>query len=337
MSSDAADVTVIGAGPVGLFALFACGRKGLKCHSVDALDFIGGQCAALYPEKYIYDIPAIPRIKAEDLISSLQEQIAPFQPTFHLGQRAQNLRECDNGFEITTDQGKSWQTKTVLIAGGAGCFQPKRPDIPDIENYEGQSVFYHVQKQKDFKDKRIVIAGGGDSAVDWAIALTEVAREVHVIHRRAQFRSSPDTLEVLKQKVATGHIKLHVPYQLDSLEGESPYLSHVIIKHISEGHTTALEAEALLPFFGLETQLGPLSQWDLMIEKNKLCVDPSTCRTNRSGIYAIGDMASYDKKLKLILSGFAEAEQAAHAIYAFIYPDRSHHFAHSTSTGVSQV
>lgn len=327
------DIAVIGAGPVGLFAIFECGMVKMRCHVIDALDAVGGQCTALYPEKPIYDIPGHPAISAADLIDKLAEQAAPFAPTFHLNQRVESLKQKDGGFILETSAGLTLEAKAVIIAGGCGAFGPNRPPLAGIEAYEGKSVFYFVKRKEELRGKRVVIAGGGDSAVDWAIALAGVASHVSVVHRRDKFRAAPESAARLQELAKSGAIELVVPYQLDALEGQNGQLTDVVVKDL-DGKTRHLPTDVLLPFFGLAMNLGPIAQWGLNLERNHITVDPATCRTSVPGIFAIGDIANYPGKLKLILSGFAEAALAAHAAYPLVHPGEALHFEYSTTSGV---
>lgn len=328
------DVLIVGAGPVGLFAVFQCGMLKMRCHVVDVLEMVGGQCAALYPEKPIYDIPAHPSITGQNLVDQLQAQIAPFNPVFHLGQQVEMLHKNDGGtFEVTTSKGTRFHTKAIIIAAGSGAFGPKKPPLKDLEKYEGSGVFYYVTNKNLFKDKKIAIAGGGDSAIDWAIILADLASKVYVVHRRPQFRGAPDSVEKLHALANEGRLELVIPYQLSSLEGTDGTLSGVGVETL-DGQKRLLEADALLAFFGLSSNLGTLSQWGLDGAKQVLAIDPTTGATNIPGIFAVGDVASYPHKLKLIMTGFAEAAQAAHAAYSFVFPDKALHFEHSTTSGV---
>lgn len=328
------DVAVIGAGPVGLFAVFECGMLNMRCHVIDALDAAGGQCTALYPEKPIYDIPGYPRIDAADLVQRLMEQARPFHPVFHLGQQVTALAPAqDGGFRLTTTTGTAITARAVLIAAGVGAFGPNRPPLKGIEAYEGGAVRYLVTRRDDFRDKRVVIAGGGDSAVDWAISLAEIARQVTVVHRRDKFRCAPDSASRLELLADSGRIELAIPYQLDALEGDGTHLRAVLLKSLN-GKAKRVEADFLLPFFGLAMTLGPIANWGLNLERNHVIVDPSTGETSTPGIYAAGDIARYKNKLKLILTGFAEVAQAAHAMHARVHPGEALHFEYSTSKGV---
>lgn len=329
------DAVIVGAGPVGLFAIFQLGMARLRCHVVDGLDTPGGQCVALYPEKPIYDIPASPRVLAGDLIARLMEQAAPFTPHFHLGQRAETLHRADDdsAWRLTTNTGTVIEAPVVVIAVGAGAFGPNRPPLEGIEAYEGTGVFYMVTRREAFRDCRVVIAGGGDSAVDWAISLSEVASRVMVVHRRAKFRAAPESVARLHALAESGQVELVTPYQLHGLEGDGHRLSGVVVADL-DGNTRRLEADRLLPFFGLATSLGPIAGWGLDMDRQQIRVDPATCATSLPGVFAIGDVATYPGKLKLILTGFSEAAMAAHAAYEKAHPGEVLHFEHSTTTGV---
>lgn len=329
-------VVVIGAGPVGLFAVFQCGMQGLSCVVVDALDAVGGQCQALYPEKPIYDIPAYPSISGGMLSEKLAQQAAPFNPRYLLGQRVAKLEPCGNAWHVTTDQGTRIEARAVIIAAGAGAFGPNRPPLEGIEAFEASgAVQYYVKKAEAFRGKSVVIAGGGDSAVDWAVILADIAAKVYVVHRRAKFRALPESiskLEVLAAK-PKGRVELVTPYQLHRLEGGNGMLGAVVVATL-EGAERRLEADHLLAFFGLSMDIGAVAQWGLELEHNHIRVDQGTAATNLSGVYAVGDIATYPHKLKLIATGFAEAAQAAHAAYNHLNPDKPRHFQYSTTQGV---
>jgi thioredoxin reductase (NADPH) len=328
------DVAIIGAGPVGLFAVFACGMLKMRCEVVDALDTIGGQCAALYPEKPIYDIPGYPMVAAAELIDKLALQAAPFKPIYHLGQQVAGVSAAPaGGFLLTTSAGTRLEARAVIVAAGVGAFGPNRPPLDGIAEFEGRSVFYLVKRREDFRGKRVVIAGGGDSAVDWAISLTDVAKRIMVVHRRPRFRAAPESAARLQRLAEDGRIDLVVPYQLSALEGRGGTLARVVVADLA-GHTRALEADALLAFFGLATNLGPIAAWGIELAHGHVLVDPATCATSTPGIFAIGDIATYPGKLKLILSGFAEAAMAARAIHPLVHPGEALHFEYSTTTGV---
>lgn len=327
------DIAIIGAGPAGLFAVFQCGMLGLKCDVIDSLEGIGGQCTALYPEKPIYDIPGFPAIDAGQLIAGLEQQAAPFAPRYHLAQTVTALQKQGEGWRLETSRGTIIHAKAVIVAAGGGCFGPNRPPLADLDSYEGVSVFYMVRRKQDFANKNIVIAGGGDSAVDWALSLVDVAKSVNVVHRRDKFRAAPESLARMHQLAAEGRLNLIVPYQLKALHGENGRLKAVEI--ISpDSDIRLLNADVLLPFFGLSADLGPIAGWGLDLQKHHVTINPLTCETSEKGIYAIGDIVSYNKKLKLILTGFAEAAQAAHAAYEYINPGKALHFEYSTTKGV---
>ncbi|MBI1775737.1 MAG: NAD(P)/FAD-dependent oxidoreductase [Proteobacteria bacterium] len=328
-----ADVAIIGAGPVGLFAVFECGMLKMKAHVIDALDVPGGQCAALYPEKPIFDIPGYPRIDAAELVDRLVEQAQPFKPAYHLGQQVQKATAMAEGWQLETASGLRIGARALVIAAGVGAFGPNRPPLAGIEAFEGKSVFYLVKRREDFRGKRIVIAGGGDSAVDWALSLAEVAERVMVVHRRPKFRAAPESESRLKALSDAGKLDLVVPYQLADVEGANGQVTGVVVATL-DGERRRLEADVLLPFFGLSMNLGPIASWGLNLERNHITVDPATCRTNASGVFAIGDIATYPGKLKLILSGFAEAALAAHAIRPLVFPGEVFHFEYSTTQGI---
>lgn len=328
------DVAIIGAGPVGLFAAFECGMLKLDSVLIDTLAEIGGQCTALYPEKPIFDIPAHPAIAAGHLISNLEQQIAPFDIPRLLGRRVDGLSGEIGNFVLVTNQGDEIRCKAVVLAAGAGAFGPNRPPIPGLEAFESTGgVQYLVRRREDFRGARVVIAGGGDSAVDWALSLREVAAKVMVVHRRPKFRAAPETAAQLEAAGAAGQIELVIPYQLDTLHGTDGKLRAVGVKDLV-GEIRMLDADHLLAFFGLSMDLGPIANWGLGIEHSHIRIDPATCQTTTPGVFAIGDVATYAGKLKLILQGFSEGAVAAHAIHPIVYPDTALHFEYSTSKGV---
>ena len=328
------DVVIVGAGPVGLFAVFECGMLKMRCHVVDALDMVGGQCTALYPEKPIYDIPAHPAIEAADLIDRLAEQAAPFDPTYHLGQQVEKLTRTDEGrWLVETSTGTRIDTQAVIVAAGCGAFGPNRPPLDGLERYEGTSVFYMVRRKQDFAGKRVVIAGGGDSAIDWTLSLADIAEKVYVVHRRPKFRGAPESVARMEALARDGRIELVVPYQLSGLDGADGQLTAVRVATL-DGEEKALPADALLAFFGLSMNLGPIAEWGLNLERSHITVTQPSCATSAEGVFAIGDIATYPGKLKLILCGFAEAAQAAHAIHPLVHPGEALHFEYSTSKGV---
>lgn len=329
------DVVIIGAGPVGLFAIFECGMMGMKCHVIDALDMIGGQCAALYPEKPIYDIPAHPSLTGGELIDNLKKQAEPFDPEYHLDQKVQSLTRLEDSerWLVETNKGLTIDTKAIIIAAGVGAFGPNRPPLEGIEDYEGKSVFYYVRSREEFRGKRVAIAGGGDSAVDWALSLAELTDHIYFIHRRDKFRAAQDSVNKLHKLRDEGKVEFVIPYQLSSLQGSNGELSGVEVKDL-DGNTKTLKADVLLPFFGLAMNLGPIAEWGLNLDKKHITVDQATSQTSAPGIYSIGDVATYPHKQKLILTGFAEAAQAAHSIRQLVFPGEVFHFEYSTTQGV---
>jgi thioredoxin reductase (NADPH) len=328
------DVAIIGAGPVGLFAVFECGMLRMKSVVIDALAEIGGQCSALYPEKPIFDIPAHPEIAAADLVASLEKQAAPFKPLMLLGRRVERLSGGAGAFELATSEGDVIRCKAVIIAAGAGAFGPNRPPLDHLAEYEATgAVRYLVARREDFRGKRVVIAGGGDSAVDWALSLKQIAAKVTVVHRRDKFRCAPESAAQLKAAADRGEVEMAIPYQLHGLEGSGGALSGVVVATL-KGETRTLPADVLLPFYGLSMELGPIAEWGLGIEHKHVAVTPATCETNIPGVHAIGDIATYPGKLKLILQGFSEGAMAAHAIHPRVFPGEALHFEYSTSKGL---
>jgi thioredoxin reductase (NADPH) len=328
------DVAIVGAGPVGLFAVFELGMLKLRSVLIDALAETGGQCAALYPEKPIYDIPAIPAIEAGELITQLERQIAPFRAGRLLGRRVQGLTGERGAFLLTTDHGDAVRAKAVVIAAGAGAFGPNRPPLDGLAAYEASgAVQYYVRRRQELRGKRVVIAGGGDSAVDWALALRGIAGAICVVHRRAKFRAAPESAAQLDSAAERGEVELVIPYQLHALHGSGGVLHAVEVADL-DGGRRLLEADVLLPFFGLSTDLGPIAEWGIALERHHVPVTPATCETSVPGVFAIGDVAVYPGKLKLILQGFSEAAMAAHAIYSIVFPDVALHFEYSTTKGI---
>jgi thioredoxin reductase (NADPH) len=327
------DIVIVGAGPVGLFAIFEAGMLKMRAHVIDTLEAVGGQCSAMYPEKPIYDIPGYPSILAQELVDNLAEQAAPFSPVYHLGQQVMKVERTLAGFTVTTSKNTVIECEAIIIAAGCGAFGPNRPPLDGLDTYEGTSIFYMVAKRDAFRGKKIVIAGGGDSAVDWAISLSELAEKIYVVHRRPKFRCAPESATRMEELAKTGRIELVIPYQLDSLQGANGQLTGVGVATL-EGDKKMLEADVLLPFFGLSMELGPIAEWGLNLHNNHIGVTLPDCATSTPGIFAVGDIATYQGKLKLILSGFAEAAQAAHAAYKIINPGVELHFEYSTSKGV---
>lgn len=329
------DVVIIGAGPVGLFAGFQAGMLGMKCHIIDSLEKIGGQCSALYPEKPIYDIPAYPKIDAQNLINNLHLQAAPFNPTFHLEQQVVKLIQEEGNFLVQTSSNVTIRSKVIIIAAGCGSFGPNKPtDIENIAEFENRSVFYSVQNRDSFLGKHVAIAGGGDSAVDWAINLSEVAKKIYLIHRRNKFKAAPSSLEQLKILSEKKLVEIIIGYKLHTLEGSNGSLSSINLITLDGQQSMTINAEILLPFFGLSQQLGPIVQWGLNVKNHHITVSPPNYNTNIDGIYAIGDIATYEGKLKLILTGFAEASHALHHSYQKVFEGKALHFEHSTTKGI---
>lgn len=329
------DVAIVGAGPVGLFAVFECGMLGLSCAVVDALEAAGGQCAALYPEKPIYDIPGYPVIDAAGLVAKLEEQAMPFKPRMLLGRRVEAVAREGADWRLVTSSGDKIEARAVFVAAGAGAFGPNRPPLPHLADYEGKSVFYLVKRREEFRGKRVVIAGGGDSAVDWALSLAEVA-QVAVVHRRDKFRAAPESVARMKALATAGRIELVVPYQLAALVGRGDGVLTAVTVEDLDGRRRDLPADVLLPLFGLAASLGPIAEWGLALERHQIAVDPASCETNQPGIYAVGDVAAYPGKLKLILTGFAEAARAAHGAYHRCRPGAALHWEYSTTKGVPE-
>lgn len=325
-----ADVLIIGAGPVGLFAVFELGLLDLKCHLIDILDRPGGQCAELYPEKPIYDIPAYPSISAQSLVDRLMEQIAPFSPTFSFSQMVTALtRRPDGRFLVETDVGEHFTASVVVVAAGGGSFQPKRPPIAGIEAYEGESVHYAVRRMEAFRGQRLAIVGGGDSALDWTLNLHPLAERITLIHRRDDFRAAPDTVNKMRALVEAGEMDLLIG-QVSGLRGGNGALEAITVK--GDAGETEIACTRMLPFFGLTMKLGPISQWGLNLDQNLIPVDTERFETSEPGIFAIGDINTYPGKLKLILSGFHEAALMAQAAKRIVAPGERIVFQYTTSS-----
>tara|TARA_R110002072_G_scaffold182916_3_gene339172 strand:+ start:695 stop:1747 length:1053 start_codon:yes stop_codon:yes gene_type:complete len=328
------DVIIIGAGPCGLFNVFELGLLDLKAHLVDILDRPGGQCAELYPEKPIYDIPALPVVTGQELTDRLMEQIAPFDPVFHLSQMAIGLeKQADGRWKLETDAGTTLIAPVVVISAGGGSFQPKKPPIPGIDAYEGQSVFYAVRKMEQFRGKDLVIAGGGDSALDWTLNLLPVARSVTLVHRRPDFRAAPDSVNKMLARVEAGDMAFKVG-QIAGLDGEDGQLSGVRLR--TDAGEDLIEADTLLAFYGLTMKLGPVAEFGLNLHENLIPVDTEKFETSTPGIFAVGDINWYPGKLKLILSGFHEAALMAQAAFRICRPDAKLRFQYTTSSSELQ-
>jgi thioredoxin reductase (NADPH) len=326
------DVLIIGAGPCGLFAVFELGLLDMKAHLVDILDKIGGQCAELYPEKPIYDIPAVPYITGQGLCETLLTQIKPFGATFHLQEMVQTIEKIgDPQFRVTTDRGRIFEVKVIVVAAGGGSFQPKRPPIPGIEAYEGASVFYAVRQMEAFRGKRILIVGGGDSALDWTLNLAPIASHLTLLHRRGEFRAAPDSVNKMMALVGEGKIDL-VLGQVSELRGDGGRIAQAVVKR-NDGSHFEIACDALLPFFGLTMKLGPVAEWGMAMKDGEyILVDTATFESSVPGIFAIGDINWYPGKLKLILSGFHEAALMAQKAHRYVYPDKRLVFQYTTSS-----
>ncbi|HET8885357.1 MAG TPA: NAD(P)/FAD-dependent oxidoreductase [Salinimicrobium sp.] len=328
------DILIIGAGPTGLFAVFEAGLLKLKCHLIDALPQPGGQCSEIYPKKPIYDIPGFPEILAGDLTTNLMEQIKPFSPGFTLGERAETIEKLeDDSFVVTTNKGTKHNAPVVVIAGGLGSFEPRKPPISNIADFEDKGVNYFIKEPEFFRNKKVVIAGGGDSALDWSIFLADVASEVSLVHRRNEFRGALDSVEKVSELSKIGKINLITEAEVVGLNGSNQLESVLIKKKNSEEEIK--ETDYFLPLFGLSPKLGPIADWGLEIEKNAIKVDNSyDYQTNIPGIYAIGDVNTYPGKLKLILCGFHEAAIMCQSAYQRIFPDKKYVMKYTTVGGV---
>jgi thioredoxin reductase (NADPH) len=324
------DMVIVGAGPVGLFAVFEAGLLNMRCHLIDNLDRPGGQCAELYPDKPIYDIPAVPHCTGQELTDLLMKQIAPFEPTFHLSQQAERLERLEDGrWRITTSIGRVLEAPAIVIAAGAGSFVPRRLPLPGAEAREGRSVHYAVRRMEDFRDKDLLIAGGGDSALDWTLNLHPLAARLALVHRRDDFRAAPDSVTRMRDLVGAGHVALHIG-QITELHGAAPELEAVTVK--SPKGEVLVPCDTLLAFYGLKMELGPLAEWGLNLDRNLIEVDTATFETNRPGLFAIGDIITYPGKLKLILSGFHEAALMAQKAFKYCFPDEKLVFRYTTSS-----
>ena len=322
------DIIIIGSGPVGLFAVFELGLLNLKCHLVDNLDKIGGQCSELYPEKPIYDIPAYPKITGQELTDKLMLQIKPFEPVFHLNQQAESIKKIADGWKLTTSDNVEIEAKCIVIAAGAGSFVPRRPPLENIEEFENQSIFYAIKNKSILKDKKILIAGGGDSALDWTNELASIA-DVTLIHRRKDFRAAPDSVSKMLELEKNNTINFKLG-QLTKLIGDNGDLKKV--KYKNEDQEFEIEVDYLLPFFGLKMELGPISNWGINLNENLIKVDTEKFETSIPSIFAIGDINTYPGKLKLILSGFHEAALMAQKCFTYCFPDKKNVFKYTTSS-----
>lgn len=327
------DICIIGAGPVGLFAVFEAGLLKMRCHLIDALPQVGGQLSEIYPHKPIYDIPGYPEVKAQDLVDNLMDQIEPFHPTFTLGERVDTLdRQADGSFIIGTNDGTQVHCQVVVIAGGLGCFEPRKPEIEGLEKFEGKGVSYMVKNPELLRDRRVILAGGGDSALDWTIFLAEVAKEVTLIHRSDSFRGAPDSAEKVYELAKQGKINLVLQSNITSVSGNG-HLKQVTISGKDKAERI-LAADHLIPLFGLTPKLGPIADWGLNIDKSAISVNTVDYSTNVERIYAIGDINTYPGKLKLILCGFHEAALMCQSAFRYVYPNQKLSFKYTTVNGV---
>ncbi len=329
------DILIIGAGPTGLFTVFEAGLLKLRCHLIDSLPQIGGQCSEIYPKKPIYDIPAFPVITGQELTGNLMAQIEPFNPTFHLQQMAESLVKLDNGnWQLVTDLGTIIEAPVVVIAAGGGSFMPKKPNIPNSEEYEGTSVFYAVREMEKFKGKNLLIAGGGDSALDWTINLQPLADKTALVHRRSEFRAAPDSVSKMRALVDTGKMDFHVA-DIKELHGTNGQLEGVTVKP-KGADSYHVECDTLLAFYGLTMKLGPIANFGLNLHENLIPVDTEKFETSTKGIFSIGDINHYPGKLKLILSGFHEGALMAQQAFRYVYPDKKLRFQYTTSSSSLQ-
>lgn len=328
------DILIIGAGPTGLFTVFEAGLLKLRCHLIDALPQAGGQCSEIYPKKPIYDIPGFPEILAGDLTTNLLEQCKQFEPGFTLGERAETIDKLEDGsFIVTTNKGTKHQAKIVAIAGGLGSFEPRKPPIPNIANFEDKGVEYMIREPELYRDKNVVIAGGGDSALDWSVFLTDIAKSVTLVHRRNEFRGALDSVDKVQELKNEGKIKMLTPAEVIGIVGED-HLTGVVIS-TENGADSILETDHFIPLFGLAPKLGPIANWGLEIEKNAIKVNNALdYQTNIPGIYAIGDVNTYPGKLKLILCGFHEATLMCQSAFQRIFPDKKYVMKYTTVGGV---
>ena len=323
------DVLIIGAGPVGLFAVHQLGIIGLQAEVVDNLDKVGGQCIELYPDKPIYDIPAIPECTGESLTKNLLEQIKPFKTNFHLNERVEEISKEENNWKIKTNKNKIFISPNIIIAGGVGSFEPRKFSFKGVENFENKGIFYLVKDKNFFKNKKVCIFGGGDSALDWAIELSKFA-EITLVHRRSEFRGAEHSAEIARKLEKEGKIKIKTPFQIQSIEGKDKINSIIIKKE--DGKTEEIKTDFVLGFFGLIMKLGPIAEWGLNLDKKTIPVDTENFQTNKKGIFAIGDICSYPGKIKLILSGFHEGALAARACFTLARPNEKYRLEFTTTS-----
>ncbi|MGB0522586.1 MAG: NAD(P)/FAD-dependent oxidoreductase [Flammeovirgaceae bacterium] len=329
------DIAIVGAGPVGLFSVFEAGLLKMRCHLIDALPQVGGQLSEIYPKKPIYDIPGYPEILAQDLVDNLMKQIEPFAPSFTLGERVESLtKQDDDSFLLRTSDGTEIQSKVIVIAGGLGCFEPRKPALENLGTYEGKGINYLVKNPEDYRGKRVVLAGGGDSALDWTIHLADIAEELTLVHRNSSFRGAPDSAEKVVELAKAGKINLHLNTNVTVISGNGR-LNGLTLKDKAKNESEIL-TDYFIPLFGLSPKLGPLANWGLNLDKNAIEVNTFDYSTNVAGIYAIGDINTYPGKLKLILCGFHEAALMAQSAFKHVYPDQKISFKYTTVNGIQQ-
>lgn len=330
------DIAIVGAGPVALFTIFEAGLLKMRCHLIDYLPQVGGQLSEIYPKKPIYDIPGFPSVLAQELVDNLVKQAEPFNPTYTLGERIESLNKIgERDFILETNMGTKISAQVVVIAGGLGCFEPRKPEIKDLEKFEnGKGVSYMVLDPEAYRDKKLVIAGGGDSALDWTIFLANIAKEITLVHRSESFRGAPDSVNKVLKLAEDGKIKLLLNSNLTEVSGDS-VLKGVSVVNTKTSEAQIIEADNLIPLFGLSPKLGPIENWGLNIDKNAIEVNPEDYSTNIPGVYAIGDINTYKNKLKLILCGFHEAALMSHSAYKYINPGVKYTMKYTTVNGVN--
>lgn len=330
------DIAIVGAGPVGLFAIFEAGLLKMRCHLIDYLPQAGGQLSEIYPKKPIYDIPGFPSIDAQDLVNNLMKQAEPFHPTFTLGERIEGLEKRDErDFVLTTNLGTQIHAKVVVIAGGLGCFEPRKPEVAGLDKFEnGKGINYMILDPEKYRNQRMIIAGGGDSALDWTIFLSSICSELTLVHRSESFRGAPDSVNKVMKLAEEGKIKLLLNTNLTAVNGGTN-LESVSLKHLKTNEEQTIETDHLIPLFGLSPKLGPIEHWGLQIDKNAIIVNTEDYSTNVPGVYAIGDINTYTNKLKLILCGFHEAALMSHSAYKYINPGVKYTMKYTTVNGVN--
>ena len=330
------DICIVGAGPVGLFAVFEAGLLKMRCHVIDALPIVGGQLSEIYPKKPIYDIPGFPEVLAGDLVKNLEKQIEPFHPTFTLGERVEHLhKQVDGSFIVETSEGTKVDCKVVVIAGGLGSFEPSKPAIENLETFEGKGVNYMVRDPETFRSKKVVIAGGGDSALDWAIFLAGVAEDLTLVHRGTSFRGAPESAQKVLSMAEEGHIKLLLKSNVTNVHGNGKLNAVTVL--VDNATPYNIETDYFIPLFGLVPKLGPIDAWGLELDKSAIVVNTVDYSTNIPGVYAIGDINTYPGKLKLILCGFHEAALMAQSAYNIVYPDKKFVLKYTTVNGIQEL